>query len=67
LGSGGPDVAVTGSFSAAASGLLEGSFTGLGLGVTAARFAIYQVSATQAVAIETDPAQLTLGYLQSPQ
>jgi hypothetical protein len=66
LGSGGPDAAVTGSFSALANGILAGTFTGLGFGETPARFAIYQVSATQAVAIETDAAQLTLAYLQSP-
>jgi len=38
----------------------------VGLGETPARFAIYQVTATQAVAIETDAAQLTLAYLQTP-
>jgi hypothetical protein len=67
-GNGGPDVAVTGSFSTAANGVRTGTFTGLEFGADApARFTIYQISPMMAVAIETDPAQLTLGYLRSPQ
>jgi hypothetical protein len=68
-GNGGPDFAVTGSFNAAANGILEGTLAGLNPAspTTAGNFTMYLVDSTQAVMIETDPSQLSLGHLENVQ
>ena len=68
-GNGGSDFAVTGSFNAAANGVFGGTLAGLSPGspTTAGSFTLYLVDSTQAVMIETDPSQLSLGYLENVQ
>ena len=64
-GSGGYDFAVNGSFTPAANGVFSGSLAGFDNAsrATANNFTLYLVDGTQAVAIETDNAQLTLARL----
>lgn len=66
-GNGGSDFAVTGSFNAAANGVFEGTLAGLSLGspTTVGSFTLYLVDSTQAVMIETDSKQLSLGHLEN--
>jgi hypothetical protein len=63
------DFAVTGSFNAAANGVFNGMLAGLSPGspTTAGNFTLYVVDSTQAVMIETDPSQLSLGHLENVQ
>ena len=65
-GNGAGDFAISGSFTPAANGVFLGTLTGLNAAsrATADSFTLYLVNNTQAVAIETDEPQLTLGYLQ---
>jgi hypothetical protein len=66
-----PDLPVSGSFTAAASGVFTGTITGLDVTTNTNQdaFTYYLIDATRVVSIETDPNQLTLGYfeLQPPQ
>jgi hypothetical protein len=68
-GNGGSDFAVTGSFKAAANGVFNGALAGFSPGspTTASSFTLYLVDSTQAVMIETDPSQLSLGHLENVQ
>ncbi len=63
------DFAVNGSFAAAPDGVLPGTLTGFGgaAPTTGNPFTLYLVDSTQAVAIETDNAQLVLGQLERTQ
>jgi hypothetical protein len=63
------DFAISGSFTAASNGVFTGALTGLDAAspTTANNFTFYLVDNTRAVAIETDNAQLTLGYLELQQ
>jgi hypothetical protein len=56
---------VSGTFAANANGIFTGSITGIDStsAATADSFTYYLVDGTQAVAIETDTNQLTLGYV----
>jgi len=58
-------LAVTGSFTAGANGVFTGTLAGLDTSQNppAHNFALYLVDVSQAVLIETDNAQLTLGFL----
>jgi hypothetical protein len=62
-----PDVAVAGSFTAAANGVLTGSLSGLGTAGSSTStnlFTLYLIDSTQGVAIETDAASgLTLARI----
>jgi hypothetical protein len=64
---GGPDFAVSGSFMASTTGVFAGTLTGFNQAArsTANNFSLYLIDSTRAIAIETEPAQLLLGYLQS--
>jgi hypothetical protein len=64
--SGTPDVALSGSFTSFANGILNGSLTGLdpGSSVVSHSFLVYLIDNQHAVGIQTDNAQLTLGYLE---
>ncbi len=64
-GAGSADFAISGSFIAAANGVFEGSLAGFDSAspTKANTFTLYMVDGTQAVAIETDNSQLTLGRL----
>jgi hypothetical protein len=66
-GNGGADFAVTGSFNARANGIFSGTLAGFNPAArtTAGSFTLYLVDDTQAVMIETDAGQLSLGWLQS--
>jgi hypothetical protein len=66
---GAADFAVTGSFNAAANGIFNGMLAGLNPGAptTAGNFTLYLIDGTQAVVIETDPSQLSLGRLENLQ
>jgi hypothetical protein len=66
-GNGGSDFAVTGSFNAAANGVFAGMLAGLNPGspTTAGSVTLYLIDSTQAVMIETDSSQLTLGHLEN--
>ena len=66
-GDGGVDFAVTGSFNAAADGVFDGTLAGLNPGspTTAGSFTLYLIDSTQAVMIETDSRQLSLGHLEN--
>ena len=69
-GNAGPDFAVTGNFNAAANGILNGTLAGLNPAspTTAGSFTLLSfVDGTQAVMIETDPSQLSLGHLENVQ
>jgi hypothetical protein len=59
------DNPVSGTFAANANGIFTGSITGIDStsAATADSFTYYLVDGTQAVAIETDTNQLTLGYV----
>jgi hypothetical protein len=59
------DVPVTGSVTSTTNGIFTGTVAGLNSGAYATPndFAFYLVNDTQALMIETDNAQLTLGYL----
>lgn len=61
-----PDLPVSGAFSAASSGVFTGTVTGLDVPASANQdaFTYYLIDTTRAVAIETDPNQLTLGYFE---
>lgn len=67
LDTGGPDFAVSGSFTTASTGVFAGTLTGFNQASpsNAGSFSLYLIDATRAIAIETDPGQLMLGYLQS--
>lgn len=67
LDTGGPDFAVSGSFTTSATGVYGGTLTGFSQSApaNAGSFSLYPIDSTRAIAIETDPAQLMLGYLQS--
>jgi hypothetical protein len=58
-------LAVTGSFTPGANGVFTGTLAGLDTSQNppAHNFALYLVDVSQAVLIETDNAQLTLGFL----
>ena len=58
------DLPVSGAFTAAGSGVFTGTITGLDVlnNTNPDAFAYYLIDTTRAVAIETDPNQLTLGY-----
>ena len=64
---GAADFALSGSFNAAANGVFNGMLTGLNPGspTTAGNFTLYVIDGTQAVVIETDPGQLSLGHLEN--
>lgn len=64
---GGPDFAATGNFSTGANGILSGTLTGFnqGASTTPGSFVLYLISSTQALMIETDPNEMTLGNLQA--
>ena len=64
-----PDLPVSGTFTAAASGVFTGTITGLDVttATNSNAFTYYMIDTTRAVAIETDPNQLTLGYFQLQQ
>jgi hypothetical protein len=64
--SGTPDVALSGSFTSFANGILKGSLTGLdpSSSVVSHSFLVYLIDNQHAVGIQTDNAQLTLGYLE---
>jgi hypothetical protein len=64
-GAGSADFAVSGSFTAASNGALGGTLAGFDSAspTKANTFTLYMVDGTQAVAIETDNSQLTLGRL----
>ena len=67
---GGSDYVINGSFTTtAANGVLSGTMTGLGSAsrTTPGNFTLYLVDSTRAIVIETDSAELTLGYLQLQQ
>jgi hypothetical protein len=66
FGSGATDFAVSGSFSAASNGIFTGTVSGLNPAsyTTANDYALYLVDSSEAILIETDNAQLTLGYLE---
>lgn len=66
-GNGGADFAVTGSFNAVANGIFDGTLAGLNLAsaTTAGSFSLYLIDSTQAVMIETDSRQLSLGHLEN--
>ena len=66
---GAADFALSGSFNAAANGIFNGMLTGLNPGspTTAGNFTLYVIDGTQAVVIETDPGQLSLGHLENVQ
>lgn len=60
-----PDVTLSGTFTAAASGVFTGTITGLDVttGANADAFSYYMVDSTgDNIMIETDPNQVTLGY-----
>ena len=63
----GVDFALTGSFNSAANGVFGGTLAGLNPGspTTAGSFTLYLIDSTQAVMIETDSSQLSLGYLEN--
>lgn len=65
-GNGAADFATSGSLTAAANGVFTGTLTGLDAAsrTTTNNFTFYLVDSTRAVAIETDNAQLMLGYLE---
>ena len=67
FGTGGPDFAVSGSFTTSATGVFVGTLTGLNQSSRSKSdsFSLYPIDSTRAIAIETDPGQLMLGYLQS--
>jgi hypothetical protein len=69
FGAGPPDSPLTGSITAASSGIFTGTLTGLGTAseVTAGNFVFYLVDDTRVIAIETDNAQLTLAYFELQQ
>ncbi len=64
-GAGSADFAISGSFTAAANGVFQGSLAGFDSAspTKANTFTLYMVDGTQAVAIETDNSQLMLGRL----
>jgi hypothetical protein len=55
---------VSGTFTAAASGIFTGTLTGLDVTTVTNgdAFAYYLVDPTRVIGIETDPNQLTLGF-----
>jgi hypothetical protein len=61
-----PDLPVNGTFTADPSGVFSDGLTGLDITTisNADVFTYYMIDATKAVAIETDPNQLTLGYFE---
>ncbi len=63
------DFPVTGSVTAASTGIFTGTLTGLDRAsyTTAGNFTFYLVDDTRSLMIETDNAQLTLGYLELQQ
>ncbi|HZW92909.1 MAG TPA: hypothetical protein VFF64_08150 [Candidatus Eremiobacteraceae bacterium] len=65
FGNAAADVPVTGSVTTTSTGIFTGTLAGLDAGTYATpnNFAFYLVDNTQALMIETDNAQLTLGYL----
>jgi hypothetical protein len=69
FGNGTADVAVSGSVTAASSGVFTGSMSGLNLAAYTSpdNFAFYLIDESRAVVIETDNTQLTLGYLELQQ
>ena len=64
---GGPDFAVSGSFTTSTPGIFAGTFTGFNQTSrsNADSFSLYLIDSNRAIAIETDPGQLMVGYLQS--
>ncbi len=64
-GTGATDFPVTGSVTAASTGIFTGTLTGLNVAsyTSPDNFTFYLVNSAQALMIETDNAQLTLGYL----
>jgi hypothetical protein len=66
FGSGGADFPVSGSLTAAANGIFTGTLSGLNPTsyTTADSFAFYLADSSEAIVIETDNTQLTLGYLE---
>jgi hypothetical protein len=69
FGNGAADFPISGSLTAGSNGVFTGTLTGLDAAsrTTANDFTFYLVDTTRAVAIETDNAQLTLGYLELQQ
>lgn len=65
FGNAAPDVPVTGSVTTTSTGIFTGTLAGLNPGAytTPNNFAFYLVDNSQALLIETDNTQLTLGYL----
>jgi len=63
------DVALAGTFTADGSGVFSDGMTGLDVATAsnADTFTYYVIDTTRAVAIETDPNQMTLGYFQLQQ
>ncbi len=66
FGSGATDFAVSGSITAASNGIFTGTLSGLNPAsyATANDYALYLVNSSEAILIETDNTQLTLGYLE---
>ena len=62
----GSDLPLSGSFTASSNGVLTGTLADLDTSSTPAvhHFAYYLVDTSRAVLIETDNAQLTLGFLE---
>lgn len=69
FGYGVADYPLSGSFSSGTEGIFTGTFTGLDSSsiTTADNFTIYFIDNTRAAVIETDNAQLTLGFLELQQ
>jgi hypothetical protein len=66
FGSGATDFAVSGSLTAASNGIFTGTLSGLDPAsyTSANNYALYLVDSSEAMLIETDNTQLTLGYLE---
>jgi hypothetical protein len=67
LDTGGPDFAVSGSFTTSTTGIFAGTLTGSEsvFALECGQFLAVSDRCTRAIAIETDPGQLMVGYLQS--
>ena len=66
LGNGSTDFSISGSFTPASNGILQGTIAGFNSASrsTPGSFTLYLVDGTQGVLIETDSEQLNLGHLQ---
>ena len=67
LDTGGPDFAVSGGFTTSTTGVFAGTLMGFNQASRSKpdSFSLYLIDETRAIAIETDPGQLMLSYLQS--